>query len=35
MTESLIQIKRLTKHFPIKKGFFNKTVGYVQAVTNF
>lgn len=30
----LIRINNLSKHFPIKKGFFNKTVGYVQAVTN-
>lgn len=30
----LVQVKNLTKHFPIKKGFFNKTVGQVQAVTN-
>jgi len=30
----LIEIKNLTKHFPIKSGFFGKTVGYVQALTN-
>lgn len=31
---SLLTITNLTKHFPIKTGFFNKTVGYVQALTN-
>lgn len=30
----LLRVKHLTKHFPIKKGFFNKTVGYVQAVSD-
>lgn len=33
-TEYLIKIKNLSKHFPIKKGFFNKTIGHVQAVTD-
>lgn len=28
----LVQIKSLTKHFPIRKGFFNKQVGAVKAV---
>ncbi|MEW5821973.1 MAG: ABC transporter ATP-binding protein [Cyanobacteriota bacterium] len=32
--KKLVSIKNMTKHFPIKKGFFNKTVGHVQAVTN-
>jgi oligopeptide transport system ATP-binding protein len=32
--EPLLKIKNLTKHFPVKKGFFNKTVGYVKAVNN-
>ncbi len=30
----LIELKGLTKHFPIHKGFFNRKVGEVQAVTN-
>lgn len=30
----LIEVKGLTKHFPIRKGFLNKQVGAVQAVTN-
>lgn len=33
-SETLLTIKHLTKHFPIKKGFFNSTIGYVQAVTD-
>lgn len=33
-TDYLIKIENLSKHFPIKKGFFNRTVGHVQAVTN-
>jgi oligopeptide/dipeptide ABC transporter ATP-binding protein len=32
--EPLVKVENLTKHFPIKKGFFNKTVGWVQAVNN-
>ncbi|MFA7340092.1 MAG: dipeptide ABC transporter ATP-binding protein [Candidatus Obscuribacterales bacterium] len=33
MTEkTLVQIKNLTKHFPIRKGFFNKQVGAVRAL---
>lgn len=31
---NLVRIEHLTKYFPIKKGLFNKTVGYVQAVNN-
>ncbi|MGD9581882.1 MAG: ABC transporter ATP-binding protein [Vampirovibrionia bacterium] len=33
-TEHLIKIENLYKHFPIKKGFFNKTIGHVQAITD-
>ncbi|MCC7431284.1 dipeptide ABC transporter ATP-binding protein [bacterium] len=32
MSETLIEVKNLKKHFPIKKGIFSKTVGYVKAV---
>jgi peptide/nickel transport system ATP-binding protein len=28
----LLQIKELKKYFPIKRGFFSRTVGYVKAV---
>ena len=30
----LIRLEGLTKHFPIRKGFFNRQVGAVQAVTD-
>jgi len=30
--ECLVQVNALKKYFPIKGGFFNKTVGYVKAV---
>ncbi|HLX62017.1 MAG TPA: oligopeptide/dipeptide ABC transporter ATP-binding protein [Planctomycetota bacterium] len=30
----LLQVQNLTKHFPIKRGLLNRTVGHVQAVTN-
>ena len=30
--EKLFEIKNLNKHFPIKKGFFNKQVGAIYAV---
>ncbi len=30
----LIEIKKLVKEFPIKKGFFNKQVGAVHAINN-
>ena len=30
--EKLLQVKKLKKYFPIKKGLFQKTVGYVKAV---
>ncbi len=32
--EKLISLENVTKSFPIKKGFFNRTVGQIQAVTN-
>lgn len=34
MTSSLVQIRNLSKHFPIRKGFFNKQVGAVKALTS-
>lgn len=30
--EVLLEVKNLKKYFPIQKGFFRKTVGYVKAV---
>jgi oligopeptide transport system ATP-binding protein len=30
--ETLLEIKHLKKHFPIKGGVFSKTIGYVYAV---
>jgi oligopeptide/dipeptide ABC transporter ATP-binding protein len=30
--ESLLVVRDLTKHFPIKKGMLNRTVGFVRAV---
>jgi oligopeptide transport system ATP-binding protein len=32
MAEPLLEVKDLKKYFPIKGGFFSKTVGYVYAV---
>lgn len=32
ITEPLLDVVNLRKHFPIKKGFFKKTVGFVKAV---
>lgn len=32
--EVLIHVENLNTHFPIKKGLFKKTVGYVKAVNN-
>ncbi len=32
--EPLIRLEQLRKHFPIHKGFFNRKVGEVQAVTD-
>ena len=29
---TLLEIKNLKKYFPVKKGFWNRTVGYVKAV---
>lgn len=29
---SLIKVKNLTKHFPIQRGFWSRTVGHVQAL---
>jgi oligopeptide/dipeptide ABC transporter ATP-binding protein len=31
---TLIQLKGVRKHFPIRKGFFNRQVGEIQAVTD-
>lgn len=31
-TDRLLEIKNLKKYFPIKKGLFRKTVGYIKAV---
>jgi len=33
-SKPLIELQGLTKHFPIHKGFFNRKVGDVQAVTD-
>ena len=32
MTNSLLEVKNLVKYFPIKKGVFKKTVGWIKAV---
>jgi ABC-type oligopeptide transport system ATPase subunit len=32
MNESLITVRDLNIHFPIKRGVFSRTVGYVYAV---
>jgi oligopeptide/dipeptide ABC transporter ATP-binding protein len=32
MKKPLLQVRGLKKYFPIKKGFFNRTVGHVRAV---
>jgi oligopeptide/dipeptide ABC transporter ATP-binding protein len=32
MVERLLEVENLTKHFPIKRGIFRKTVGHVRAV---
>ncbi len=32
MTDNLLEVKGLKKYFPIKRGIFSKTVGYVKAV---
>jgi len=31
-TQHLLEVKNLKKYFPIRKGFFRQTVGYVRAV---
>lgn len=31
-TNKLLEVKNLKKYFPIRKGFFRKTIGYVRAV---
>lgn len=30
--EKLLEVRNLKKHFPIRKGFFNKEVGAVRAL---
>lgn len=32
MSQPLLQVNNLKKHFPIKGGFFSKPVGYIKAV---
>lgn len=32
--EQLIQVKHVSKYFPVKKGLLSRTVGYVKAVDN-
>lgn len=32
MTEPLLSVRELEKHYPLKRGFFNRTVGSVRAV---
>ncbi len=32
MAEPLLEVRDLTKHFPIRKGLFSRTVGHVRAV---
>ena len=32
MSEVLLEVKNLKKYFPIKKGVFSKTIGFVKAV---
>lgn len=32
MSENLLEVRGLKKYFPIKKGLFSKTIGYVKAV---
>jgi len=34
MNEALLQVSALTKHFPIKAGFFSRPVAWVKAVDN-
>jgi len=35
MSEPLLDIRHLKKYFPIKSGFWNRTVGHVKAVDDF
>jgi oligopeptide/dipeptide ABC transporter ATP-binding protein len=32
MSQALLEVRNLKKHFPINRGIFSKTVGYVRAV---
>ena len=32
--DALVNVRNLWKHFPIKRGLFSRTTGYVQAVTD-
>ncbi len=32
MSQTLLEVENLKKHFPIKRGLFSKTVGKVYAV---
>ena len=32
MSQPLLEVRDLTKHFPIRKGVFSRTVGHVRAV---
>ena len=34
MATQILQVKGLKKYFPIRKGFFNRVVGYVKAVND-
>ena len=34
MPKQILKVTGLKKYFPIKKGFFNRTVGYVKAVND-
>ena len=34
MKMALLEVEHLKKHFPVKKGFFKKTVGYYKAVSD-
>ena len=34
MTQPLIQVKKLTKHFPIKRGLFGRNMGAIHAVSD-
>jgi peptide/nickel transport system ATP-binding protein len=34
VTENILEVKHLKVYFPVKKGFFQRTVGHVKAVDN-